>query len=120
MRRRSTFTTFAIAAVAGSLLLSACGDAEADAGPTPIADLTSSAAEPADGDPHDHEALAEEDGGLSPPPSSTREPISIGPLEDGVFCSGINGLAQFQAPNIQDLSVEEAAQASLRRRLTDI
>ena len=122
MRRRSTFTTFAIAAVAGSLLLSACGDAEMDAGPTPTADLTSSAAEPADGDPHDHEAPAEEDDGLPPQPSSTREPISVGPLEYGVlndagvawfgvFCSGINGLAQFQVPNIQDLSVEEAAQA---------
>lgn len=122
MRIRSTLSTFAVAAVAGSLLLSACGDSETEAAPSPNTDLTSSAVEPSDAESRDDEAPEEEDDGLPPQPSSTREPVSVGTLEDGelndvgvawfgAFCSGINGMSEFKAPNIEELSVEEAAQA---------
>ncbi len=123
MRIRSTFATFAVAAVAGSLLLSGCGDSNPDesntASPTP--EVTSGLPESPGGESSPDEAPDQQE---SPPPqpSSTRDPVSAGALEGaelneagvawfGAFCSGIGALSEFGAPDTQGLSVEETAEA---------
>lgn len=123
MKIRSTFVTFAISAVAGSLLLSACGDSSPDGGnsASPTAEVTSGLPESPGTEPSAGVAPDQQES-LPPQPTSTREPISAGALEGdelneagvawfGAFCTGIGALSEFGAPNTEGLSVEETAEA---------
>ncbi len=123
MRRLTPFRSFAVAAVASSFLLSACGEADPDADVTPSLDpdVESSAPVSPDGAAPSEDASAPQES-LPPQPTSTREPIDAGPLEGtelndagvawfGAFCSGIGALSQYGVPDTEELSVEETAQA---------
>jgi len=123
MRIRSTFATFAIASMAGSLLLSGCGvssPGESDtASPNP--EVTSVPPEsPGDGLPS--EEAPDQQESLPPQPSSTRDPVSAGPLEGaelneagvawfGAFCSGIGEVAKVGAPDMKELDLAEQTDA---------
>lgn len=123
MKIRSTLVTLAISAVAGSLLLSACGDSttgEGDGAP-PTAEVTSGLPESPGAEPSAEEAPDQQES-LPPQPTSTREPVSAGALDGselndagvewfGAFCTGIGALSEFGAPNTEGLSVEETAEA---------
>lgn len=112
-----------MAAVAGSLLLSACGDSDPAAStPSPpeqgvpsVAPASPDGEAPSDGTPEQPESLP-------PQATSTREPVAAGPLEGAelneagvawfaAFCSGIGELSQYGVPDTENLSVEETAEA---------
>lgn len=123
MRPRSTFATFAIAAVAGSLLLAGCGDSNPDESKaaSPNVEATSGVSE-SPGAASSPDQVPGEQGDASAEPTSTREPVSAGPLEGdelnetgvawfGAFCSGIGEVAEVGVPDMQDLDLAEQTAA---------
>ncbi len=123
MRIRFTVSAFAIAAVAGSLLLAGCGESKPDESnpASPNVEATSGVPESPGGESSPDESPENQE---SPPPepSSTRDPVSAGPLEGaelnqagvawfGAFCSGIGELSQYGAPNMQELGLAEQTEA---------
>lgn len=123
MRIRSTLVTLTISAVAGSLLLTACGETAADDSNTvsPTTEVASGLPEaPAE---ESSEGQASEQQESAPPqPTSTREPVLAGALEGaelneagiawfGAFCTGIGALSAFGPPDTENLDVEETAEA---------
>ncbi len=117
MRNPSTVHKFALAAVASTMLLSACVDSDPQSGATPPEEPTASAetVEPSDAAPETQESQP-------PQPSSTRQPVDAGPLDGaelneagvawfGAFCSGIGELSKFGVPDTEELEVAETADA---------
>lgn len=124
MRRRSTFATFAIAAVAGSLLLSGCGDSNPDESDAafPNVEATSGGSESPGGESLPEQQAPDQQGDASAEPLSTREPVLAGPLDGdelnetgvawfGAFCSGIGEVAEVGVPDMEQLDLAEQTDA---------